>query len=91
MEGNYNQSNSPIKEPFSCDYRISIYLQNNKLGHKDIHIYLNKDNFNLVAAMTTDTTPKLLEISQQLGMLYGIPFKKIIKNESYSSHYYFIF
>ena len=35
MENDYNTSNSVLDEPFTCDYQISIWLQNNKLGHQD--------------------------------------------------------
>ena len=55
-------------------------------------MYLNKeDDFSLVAVKTTHTTPKLLEICQQLGMLYGVPFKTIMKDKIGRDNYYFIF
>lgn len=92
MESDYKSSNSDMDEPFACDYRISIWLQNNKLGHQDLYIYLNKeDDLSLVAVKTTHTTPKLLEICQQLGMLYGVPFKTIMKDNIGRDNYYFIF
>lgn len=82
MENDYNTSNSVLDEPFTCDYQISIWLQNNKLGHQDLYMYLNKENdLSLVAVKTTHTTPKLLEICQRLGMLYGVPFKTITKDK----------
>ena len=50
MENDYNTSNSVLDEPFTCDYQISIWLQNNKLGHQDLYMYLNKkDDLSLVA------------------------------------------
>ena len=92
MEGYCNIDNLHLKELFTCDYQISIWLQNNKLGHQDLHMYLNKEkNLSLVAVKTTHTTPKLLEICQQLGMLYVVPFKSIIKSESERDSFYFIF
>ena len=92
MEGYCNIDNLHLKELFTCDYQISIWLQNNKLGHQDLYMYLNKEkNLSLVAVKTTHTTPKLLEICQQLGMLYGVPFKSIIKSESERDSFYFIF
>lgn len=92
MENDYNTSNSVLDEPFTCDYQISIWLQNNKLGHQDLYMYLNKENdLSLVAVKTTHTTPKLLEICQRLGMLYGVPFKTITKDKIGRDSYYFIF
>ena len=92
MESDYKSSNTDMDEPFACDYRISIWLQNNKLGHQDLYMYLNKeDDLSLVAVKTTHTTPKLLEICQQLGMLYGVPFKTIMKDKIGRDNYYFIF
>ena len=91
MENDYNTSNSVLDEPFTCDYQISIWLQNNKLGHQDLYMYLNKkDDLSLVAVKTTHTTPKLLEICQRLGMLYGVPFKTITKDKIGRDSYYFI-
>ena len=92
MENDYNTSNSVLDEPFTCNYQISIWLQNNKLGHQDLYMYLNKkDDLSFAAVKTTHTTPKLLEICQRLGMLYGVPFKTITKDKIGRDSYYFIF
>ena len=91
-EGNHNSSSLYFEEPFTCDYQISIWLQSNKLGHQDLYMYLNKEeDLSLVAVMTTHTTPKFLEICQQLGTIYGVPFKSIIESETGSDSFYFIF
>lgn len=91
MEGGYNQPNPHPDQPFDCNYQICIYLQNNNLGHQDIYIYLNKDNFSLMAVQTTHTTLALINICKKLGMLYGVTFKNITKIAGEQDAYYFIF
>ena len=92
MEGYCNMENPHLEGLFVCDYQISIWLQNYRLGHQDLYFYLIKEeDLSLVAVKTTHTTPKLLEICQQLGTIYGVPFKSIIKSKSERDCYYFIF
>ena len=91
MESGYNQSNPHPDQPFNCNYQIGMYLQNNNLGHQDIYIYLNKENFSLMAVQTMHTTPTLINICKKLGMLYGVPFKNITKVVGEQDAYYFIF
>ena len=70
------------------DYNDILYYENNFFIKIDIN---KKDDLSLVAVKTTHTTPKLLEICQRLGMLYGVPFKTITKDKIGRDSYYFIF
>lgn len=91
MESPLNKNASIDEMPFICDYMISIYLQNNALGHRDLYIYLNGENKELIAVETTGTTQSLLNTCKQLGMLYGIRFQRIEKVQGETDKYYFIF
>ncbi|WP_270541554.1 hypothetical protein [Bacteroides zhangwenhongii] len=93
MESKCDQSKSAVPMPFKCNYMIAMYLQNNNLGHQDTYIYLNAigDTYSLVAVRTSRTTNTLINISNQLGMLYGVPFKRLEKVQGEVENYYFIF
>jgi len=93
MESKCDQSKSADSMPFKCNYMIIMYLQNNNLGHQDTYIYLNAvdDTYSLVAVRTSRTTETLINISRQLGMLYGVPFKRMERIQGEIDSYYFIF
>ena len=76
--------------PFDANYQIHIMLQDNRLGHQDVVIYANKETLELIGVHTTKTTQKLLDTSEKLKMLYGIPYKKMERApESLDQYYYF--
>lgn len=81
----------PNSQPFTWDYQVSIFLQNNKLGHRDIYVYLSGENKELVAVLTTHTTENLLETSKALGILYGVSYEKVENVPHENNAYYFIF
>lgn len=81
----------PNDLPFTSTYMVSLYLNSAKIGHRDLYVFLNGDNYDLVAVHVMQATPTLLNIIRKLGQFYGVTYSKIEKllgeNESYCIYF----
>lgn len=102
IEKNCNRFNIPISPieseiktpndlPFICSYMISLYIQSGNIGHQDLYVFLNGNDYKLVAVQVTHTTPTLLNTVNKLGQFYGVTYSKIEKVPFEKDCYYIYF
>ena len=69
--------------------RIYINIFGTSLGHSDVNIYTG-ENKELIAVSLNEVTSALLRITNLLGQLYGIDYKKVeLLNSTYNKYIFY--
>ena len=87
---NYDRLPLGARTPFRYEKHKSLFLQHNRLGHKDLYFYSNS-NDDLVAVEAHNVTSKLLSICERIGQFYGFRYQRYEKVPRESDAYYFLF
>lgn len=79
----------PFYFPFKCDYCYSIYFHNSSIGHRDLYIYTIGSDTKLVAVIAMHPSESFLNITEKLGMFYGVKYTKREEHPDEDAYIYY--